>query len=176
MGSDATDSQQISDKASVPDLGDFRMTPQRRQVYEVITSRKDHPSASDVYHQVKDSMPHISLATVYNCLEAMTQSGVVRQVNLNREPSRYCANLTDHAHLYCQTCGQVSDVPLKEATLLAQALDLPSGAEATQLEVTVRGTCPACHQATPSTSTSSSSSSSKESTSPTHQSDSQPNS
>ena len=120
------------------------MTPQRRQVFEVLMSRRDHPSASEVFHQVKEMMPTISLATVYNCLEAMTQSGAVKQVNLDREPSRYCANQNDHAHFYCQSCGQVSDVPLHESEHLSEALDLPDGTDVTRLDITVRGTCPAC--------------------------------
>lgn len=135
------------------DFGDFRMTPQRRKIYETIMSRSDHPSASEVFLEVKDAMPSISLATVYNCLDAMTQSGVVRQVNLNREPSRYCANLADHAHLLCQVCGQVSDVPLKAPDRLTQALELPDGTEVSHLDLTVRGVCNACAQesaATPS--------------------------
>lgn len=144
MASEKSPPEHVSPSGLLPDLGDFRMTPQRRHVYEVLTSRRDHPSASDVFLQVKEEMPHISLATVYNCLEAMTQNRVVRQVNLDREPSRYCANLTDHAHLYCQACGQVSDVPFREAALLAQALDLPEGTDVTQLDVTVRGTCQNC--------------------------------
>ena len=34
-------------------------------------------------------MPTISLATVYNCLETLTQVGLVQQVNLDRGPSRF---------------------------------------------------------------------------------------
>lgn len=120
------------------------MTPQRRQVYEVLTSRKDHPSAGDVFDEVKKTLPQISLATVYNCLEAMTQSGVVRQVNLDREPSRYCANLSEHAHLYCQACGEVSDVAFREIAHITEALDLPEGTDVSHMDVTVRGTCHAC--------------------------------
>lgn len=120
------------------------MTPQRRQIYGVLKSRQDHPSASEVFLQVKDAMPTISLATVYNSLEAMTQSGVVRQVNMDREPSRYCANLADHAHFYCQACGQVSDVPLHGAEDLAESFSLPEGTEVTKLDVTLRGTCAEC--------------------------------
>lgn len=134
----------VSDTTATSRLGDFRMTPQRREVFQVLTSRRDHPSASDVYDQVKETLPQISLATVYNCLEAMTQSGVVRQVNLDREPSRYCANLKDHAHLFCKTCGEVSDVAVHEFDRLSEALELPPGTDIDQLDVTVRGTCARC--------------------------------
>ena len=136
-------------EAHGPDLGDFRMTPQRRQIYDVLMSRKDHPSASDVFLQVKDAMPTISLATVYNCLDAMTQSGLIRQVNLDRESSRYCANPSEHAHFCCQTCGRVSDVPLDDAQHLSETVSLPQGAEVTQFEVTLRGTCSECAPAAP---------------------------
>ena len=144
MAQDPLAQQQNSDAEAGPDLGDFRMTPQRREIYDVLMSRKDHPSASDVFVQVKDTMPTISLATVYNCLEPMTQGGIVRQVNMDREPSRYCANLAEHAHFYCQACGQVSDVPLTEADDLTETLSLRKGSEVARLELTVRGTCPTC--------------------------------
>lgn len=144
MVSGRQSNQQISDHDPLSDLGNFRMTPQRRHVYEAIMSRQDHPSASEVFDQVKDTMPHISLATIYNCLEAMTQNGVIKQVNFDREPSRYCGNLDDHAHFLCQECGSVSDVPLAADNLLGEAILLPNGAHATQLEISVRGTCAQC--------------------------------
>ncbi len=118
----------------------LRLTRQRREVYDVLLERRDHPTVQEVFARAKERMPKISLATVYNCLEALMQVGLVRQVNLHRSPSRVCPNLSDHAHFHCDACGQVSDIPL-EAT---PCPTLPDGAVLHQQEITLRGLCPHC--------------------------------
>ena len=140
----AVTTEETSGAVSLPALGEFRMTRQRREVYDILMSRRDHPSASEVFVQVKEQMPSISLATVYNCLETMTQCGLVKQVNMDREPSRYCANLNEHAHFYCQECGEVSDIGVNDFEKLGHAFQVPSGTEVARFEVTLRGICSHC--------------------------------
>ena len=120
------------------------MTPQRRFVYEVLMNSIDHPTATEVFIRVKDKMDSISLATVYNCLDALVGVGVVRQVNVDREPSRYCGNLEPHAHFHCETCASVMDVDLKEGTDPSNSIKLPRGAKVEKFELAVRGQCPGC--------------------------------
>ncbi len=126
---------------------DLRMTPQRREVYEVLRVSHDHPTATDVFHRAKERMPGISLATVYNCLEALTEHGVVRQVNVERASSRYCANLDDHVHFHCEGCGQVVDAMPREDVTAAQLWKLPRGTKVTALDVSIHGLCPECAKA-----------------------------
>src|SRR6266850_4612734 len=90
----------------------FRFTPQRRHVYAVLSQKLDHPTAEEVFIRSKRAMPEISLATVYNCLDALVQSGLVRQVTLERGASRFCPNMKEHCHYYCDACGAVFDVTL----------------------------------------------------------------
>src|SRR4051812_27490934 len=91
----------------------LRMTEQRRAVYDTLMERRDHPTAVEVFMRVKPRMPSISLATVYNCLETLVDCHLVRHVHHDRESSRYCANLTEHAHLFCERCGSVTDLPMR---------------------------------------------------------------
>jgi len=130
-----------------PQLGEFRLTKQRQVVYDILMDKLDHPTANDVFLRVKERMPTISLATVYNCLETMTQCGLVRQVNLDREPSRYCANLKEHGHFYCNNCGDVIDVHLAQKHSPKEVLELPVGSKVESYEISIRGVCPACSQA-----------------------------
>jgi Fur family transcriptional regulator, peroxide stress response regulator len=60
----------------------FRFTPQREHVYAVLLEKRDHPTAEEVFIRAKRTMPEISMATVYNCLEALVKCGLVRQVML----------------------------------------------------------------------------------------------
>ena len=95
----------------------LRSTPQREVVYRFLLSERTHPTADELFTRVKTELPGISLATVYNCLEALVSSGLVKQVNLERGPSRYCPNLHEHAHLHDEATGQVSDVDLPVALI-----------------------------------------------------------
>jgi Fe2+ or Zn2+ uptake regulation protein len=118
----------------------IRLTRQREEVLAVLLQKRDHPTAVEVFMRSKKHMPTISLATVYNCLEALVDSGLVKQVNLDRAPTRYCANLLDHSHFFCEECGSVHDIE----TPLQAPWNLPTGYLIKQAEVTFRGKCPAC--------------------------------
>ena len=125
----------------------IRQTEQRKAVFNALMARADHPSAVEVFMRVKYRMPSISLATVYNCLETLTASGLVRAVNHVREPSRYCANLQEHAHLFCSECGSVTDIPLHTPMPPQQIWNLPEGVTISQQEVSFLGLCIACTSA-----------------------------
>lgn len=122
----------------------LRMTDQRRAVYDALMIQRDHPTAVEVFMRVKTKMPTISLATVYNCLETLTDCGLVKAVNHDREPSRYCPNLAEHAHLFCEGCGGVMDIPLRSRRRPHDIWELPENVAILQHEVSFRGLCPKC--------------------------------
>lgn len=131
-----------SDDAIPAEIAGLRMTRQRREVYRTLLSTRDHPTAQDVFRRVLETVPHISLATVYNCLEALVAHGVVRQVNFDREPSRFCPNLEEHGHFHDQKTGTIHDVTFKKGIDLADVLNLPPGTVIDDVEITLRGTLP----------------------------------
>ena len=117
----------------------LRPTAQREVVFKVILEKRDHPTADEIFARVKSQMPTISLATVYNCLETLVQCQLIRQVNLERAPTRYCPNLHQHAHFHDETTGQIHDIDLP-IELMAQLHDvLPAGFNASSVELTFRG-------------------------------------
>ena len=123
---------------------DVRLTPHRREVFQVLAESTDHPTAYEVFARVKDRSPNISLATVYNCLEHLTSSGAIKQVHVERAQSRYCANLHEHVHFHCDSCGQVIDALPTTDFDPTSFWRLPSGARVTHTDVAVRGLCPDC--------------------------------
>lgn len=122
----------------------LRMTDQRRAVFDALMGKRDHPTAVEVFMRVKGKMPSISLATVYNCLETLSDCGLVKSVNHDREPSRYCPNLNEHAHFFCTSCGSVMDVPLRSKQTPQDIWDMPADVLIEQSEVAFRGLCPKC--------------------------------
>ncbi len=125
-----------------------RLTPQRREVYNVLLEDRNHPTATEVFLRAKKRVPTISLATVYNCLETLVECGLAKQVNVEREATRYCPNLSEHGHFVCDSCGIVSDIPVAKGGSLTQFLKVPTGFSVNHSEITLRGTCPACKKTT----------------------------
>ena len=122
--------------------GGLRATPQREHVYDVLLQKRDHPTAEEVFLRAKRGMPDISLATVYNCLDALVQCGLVRQVQLDRGATRFCPNMREHGHFYCDTCDTVYDVDLPAKP--KPTIILPHGFKAEHFEVAIHGICPDC--------------------------------
>lgn len=117
----------------------LRNTPQREVVYQVLMKKQDHPTADELFARVKQEMPGISLATVYNCLEALVQCKLVRSVNFERGPTRYCPNLRPHAHFHDEKSGATHDIDLPEGVLERINAILPPGYDARSVEIVFRG-------------------------------------
>jgi Fur family peroxide stress response transcriptional regulator len=117
----------------------LRNTPQREVVYNVLMKKQDHPTAEELFARVKPELPGISLATVYNCLEALVQCKLVRSVNFERGPSRYCPNLRPHAHFHDEKTGATHDIDLPAGVLERVNAILPPGYDARSVEIVFRG-------------------------------------
>lgn len=121
--------------------GGFRLTPQRQHIYNVVLQKRDHPTAEEVFIRAKKTMPEISHATVYNCLDALVKSGLVRQVQLERGATRFCPNMEEHCHYYCDECGEVFDVALPpDSTIMPK----PKGFKVSRYDIAVHGFCAEC--------------------------------
>lgn len=120
--------------------GGFRFTPQRQHVYSVLLRKRDHPTAEEVFIRAKQDLPQISMATVYNCLDALVKCGLVRQVTLERGAARFCPNMQEHCHFYCDGCESVFDIPLPSEP----GVPLPRGFKAQRYDIAIHGWCPAC--------------------------------
>lgn len=119
--------------------GGLRSTPQREVVYNVLLTKRDHPTADEVYARVRSDLPTISLATVYNCLETLVQCDLVRAVNFERGPTRYCPNLRPHAHFHDEQTGKTHDIDLPPSLLEEVNSILPQDYDAKSVEIIFRG-------------------------------------
>lgn len=136
MSSPSTLSDSLAQKLA--DSG-LRNTPQREVVYHALLQKRDHPTADEVFARVRPELPGISLATVYNCLEALVQCELVRAVNFERGPTRYCPNLRPHAHFHDNATGATYDVDLPPDLLDRIHAILPPGYQPEAVEITFRG-------------------------------------
>ena len=119
-----------------------RSTPQRELVYRSLVAKRDHPTADEVFARVKRAKPSISLATVYNCLETLVHCNLVRAVNFERGPTRYCPNLLPHAHFHDEASGVTHDIELPSELLAQLRTLLPSCYTAENIEINFHGKVP----------------------------------
>lgn len=103
----------------------LRATRQREDVYLALAAKKCHMSADEIFDAVGSaaiSEPSMSLATVYNTLEALASAGLCRKLPSACGASRYDADVSEHAHLVTAD-GQVMDVPMDLSEKLMGSID-----------------------------------------------------
>ena len=103
----------------------LRCTPQRLAVYDQLSRELRHPSAEDVFHAVRLTIPKISLATVYKALEALVEIGAATRLTAadGTGSARYDARSEEHYHFRCLRTGSVYDLPTRFDPALVSKLD-----------------------------------------------------
>jgi Fe2+ or Zn2+ uptake regulation protein len=91
----------------------LRCTRQRRAIFNSLSNHCCHPTADELYRTVKPQIDGLSLATVYNTLEAFCSAGLAYKISGcgGNGSTRYDAAGEDHLHLRCRRTGHVTDVP-----------------------------------------------------------------
>jgi Fe2+ or Zn2+ uptake regulation protein len=121
----------------------FRVTRQRRAVYESLIDSDRHPTAEQVFAAVKDREPRISLATVYKSLDSLVAAGLVQKY-ITEGSARYEARCDEHYHAHCELCGFVIDInPRPEVQRLLVEV-APDGFRAERTLIELRGVCHEC--------------------------------
>jgi Fur family peroxide stress response transcriptional regulator len=87
----------------------YKVTPQRLAICKLLLSSKEHPSADQIYQEVKKAHPTISLATVYFTLDLLKDLGLVQELGFSDRSSRYDPNISPHINVICPRCGKVYD-------------------------------------------------------------------
>lgn len=122
-------------------------TVQRRRTYEVLLARTDHPTADQVFEDVRGEMPDVSRMTVYRVLDLLVRCGLVKKVSHPGTAARFDPNLKPHHHLVCLRCGKLID--FEERNL--DGLEVPRAAQRLGFEVNdhfvqFRGICAECRE------------------------------
>ncbi len=115
-------------------------------VLDALRATDQHPTALEIYEEVRHERPRIGLATIYRILHQLTQQGVIKAIGENE--SRYDAHIQRHDHAVCTTCGALLDIPV-EINLAQEALQAAAHAAGIELdshEVRLYGRCAACQQ------------------------------
>lgn len=110
---------------------------QRVAVAEYVLATDAHPSAEQVWAEVRARLPMISRATVYNTLNLFVRKGLLRQVQLADGKIGFDPNLEPHHHFIDEATGVVLDVPWD--ALEVRRVEALRGVEVREYQVVLRG-------------------------------------
>ena len=95
--------------SEVNEMAIERKSKQRDAIINELCSRYDHPTAMDLYLSVRETIPNISLGTLYRNLSQLEENGMVLRIP-DGSTDRFDGNVNPHAHFKCLTCGNVYDL------------------------------------------------------------------
>src|SRR6476659_10789 len=113
----------------------------------VLSAVYAHPHADTdlIIRAVREDLPEVSHQTVYDSLNALTPSGLVRRIQPAGSVARHESRVGDnHHHVVCRTCGVIADVDcaVGDAPCLIASED--NGFSIDEAEVIYWGLCPDC--------------------------------
>ena len=120
-----------------------RMTRQRQLVLDAVRSRTDHPSADDIYLDVRQKDDRISRGTIYRNLMILAESGEICHVRVPAA-DRYDLRLDKHCHMFCTGCGAVSDAPVPYQQDWDERVARETGFQIQRHRTIFEGLCPSC--------------------------------
>ncbi|MES1178697.1 MAG: transcriptional repressor [Myxococcales bacterium] len=110
---------------------------QRVAVADYVLYTTDHPSADQVWAEVKRSFPMLSRATVYNTLNLFTEKGLLRELVLAEGKVVFDPKLDPHHHFLDEDTGEIVDVPW--SALDVRRVHSLSGFDVREYQVVMRG-------------------------------------
>lgn len=122
-----------------------RNTKQRQLVLDAVRARCDHPSADQIYLDVRSKDDRISRGTVYRNLNILAGSGEILHVKVP-SADRFDRRLDYHYHLICTSCGKVSDVPMEYHSELDREMEKETGYSVDRHRTVFEGVCPECRK------------------------------
>lgn len=110
---------------------------QRVAIAEFVLATDAHPSADQVLSAVRERMPMVSRATVYNTLHVLVEGGLLRELELAEGRVAYDPKVEPHHHFIDEASGEIRDVPW--SALQVRGVDKLEGLEVREYQVVLRG-------------------------------------
>jgi len=121
----------------------LKSTFQRTHILENIDAL-GHSSIEIIYDKITQIHPSLSLATVYKNILLMVKKGVLIEVPILGQKSKYELYKEEHIHLICTQCGKVEDKTYTEDKSIFTKLAKKENFKLNSQQINLYGICQAC--------------------------------
>ena len=117
-----------------------RNTVQRKQILEVLSNTKSHPTMKELCELVNSKYPNIGQATIYRTVNKLVADNKISR--LACPDGLHYDFYKDHYHFYCLKCAKIIDLYLDKKLIanLLSDLDL----NIFKINFVLEGLCPNC--------------------------------
>ncbi len=120
-----------------------RNSKQRQMIIDAVTSRCDHPTADQIYLDVRAKDDKISRGTVYRNLGILSKNDEITNVKVPAA-DRYDSRIDRHYHIFCTNCDKVFDAPLGYHAEYDTQMEQETGFRIDRHRLIFEGLCPDC--------------------------------
>ncbi|MDX9889062.1 MAG: Fur family transcriptional regulator [Anaerovoracaceae bacterium] len=124
-------------------LKDHNVNPSfnRVKIMEYLIDQKNHPTADQIYKELKKDLPTLSKATIYNSINAFAGAGLVKTIMGEGKEAHYDAVVDPHGHFLCEICQGCFDFDISNERFEFEEIE---GFAINEKEVYLRGICKKC--------------------------------
>lgn len=122
----------------------LRVTRPRLAVLDAVRAHP-HADTDSIIGAVREHLPEVSHQAVYDSLNTLTQSRLVRRIQPLGSVARYESRVGDnHHHVVCRSCGSIADVDCAVGDTPCLDASDHHGFVIDEAEVIYWGRCPRC--------------------------------
>lgn len=121
-----------------------KSSKQRDAIIQSVKNRRDHPTADEIYAQLRESYPNISLGTVYRNLAQLSEAGFITRISCIEGADRFDGDTSSHYHFQCTSCKKILDVEMDVDTNLNAKVEKLLDAHVDDHMAMFYGTCRNC--------------------------------
>lgn len=123
----------------------IRITETRKAVISYMIEAHHHPSAEQIYKDLKPLYPHMSLATVYNNLKVLSEEGFISEIKLSNDHTTYFDFMGhQHLHIACEKCGKITDFMDVDIPHIKREAEEQTKYQVTKTQLLIYGICTDC--------------------------------
>jgi len=125
-------------------LKNLRRTSQRDAIIETVFNTDEHFTAEQLLEWSRKRDRSVSRATVYRTLPLLTESGLVREMDLGKDFKYYDPNYADHpnhSHIICGDCDKIVEFESEKISKLENEISHKLGFAVKTQRLQITGTC-----------------------------------
>lgn len=121
-----------------------RYSKQRETILKILNETKLHPSASLIYEKARETIPNISLGTVYRNLAELSAEGEILAFKAFDGSEHYDATVEPHPHMACNNCKRIIDLDIPFVSDFVAKTGEHTGSEINGHHIIFYGKCSDC--------------------------------